>query len=83
MKKNGKRTPQWERISKHQISNQLNAAESANNNGNSTFADPDHAEEDKEEGDEETVAEKIIAPPAEQRAEELTAAKTPPNLHCP
>ena len=75
-RKKGERTLRSKRIRKRQINNQLDSAESADDDGNPTFADPDHAEEDKEE--EETVLEKTVTPLVEQRAEELAAATAPP-----
>ena len=72
-----------ERIRKRLISNQLNAAERTNNESNSAFAAPDHAGEDKEKEDAETFEAKTVAPLIEQRAEELTAATTPPQPKLP
>ena len=72
-----------ERIHKRLIDNQLNAAESTDDDGNSTFADPDYAEEGKEEEDEDTAVEKTVASTVEQRVEESAVAMTPPQPTLP
>ena len=61
-KKNGERAPRSERIRKRILNNQLDAAESVDDDGDSAFADPDHVEEDKEEEDTETVVVKTVTP---------------------
>ena len=63
----GGRTPQEERIHKRRPNNQLEAAETDNDN-DSTLVDPDQVEEDKKEEEQEKVGTKTDAPPEEQRA---------------
>ena len=77
-KKNGERTLQSERFRKRLLNNQLEAGKSDNEDGNPPFLDPDHAEEDKDEEEVETVEAATAAPLVEQRAVELSAATTPP-----
>ena len=48
-KKNKEKTPRSERFRKRLLNNQLEAGESDNEDEDPTFADPDHAAEDKEE----------------------------------
>ena len=57
-------------IRKCQINNQLDEAERADDESDLAFVDPDHAKEDKEEENEETIMEKTVASPVEQRVEE-------------
>ena len=49
----------------------------ASGDGDSTFADPDHAAESKEEEEAETVDATLIAPPVEHMIVELVAATAP------
>ena len=77
-KKTGERTLWPERIRKRQINNQLEAGKSNNEKDNLMFADFNHAAEDNEEKEVETVKAPTTTPPVEQRAVELASATTPP-----
>ena len=77
-KKYGDRTPPSERFHNRLLNDQLEAGKSDNEDGNPPFLDPDHAEEDKDEEEVETVEAATAAPLVEQRAVELSAATTPP-----
>ena len=82
-KKTGERTPQLERIRKRQIKNQLKAGESDDENGDPTFADPNHAAKKNEEMKTEAVKATTTIIPVEQREVELVAATTPPKPTLP
>ena len=75
--------PRLERFRKRQFNNQLEAGESDNEDEDSTFAYPDHAVENKEKEEAETVKATTTAPPVEQRAVDSAAATTTPQPTLP
>ena len=68
---------------KRLLNNQFEAGKSDNDDGDLTFANLDHAAEDKEEEESKTVEAKTVTPPVEQSEVESVAATTPPQPTLP